>query len=154
MCFLWTCLVKNKHTVASSQFKLLYSFKAAIMSGLDLLSGLVGSSFIFWIVIGLIAHAKWIQKLLKIESLKITTQNLAIEKHGYISIKPSNRRFYAKRGFVYGYWDSETESSELPIEGQDSPKIFNLASINLIAFTSVFFLIAASKGLFSIIGVD
>ena len=124
------------------------------MSGLDLLSGLVGSSLIFWIVIGSIAHARWFQKLLKIESIKITTQNQAIEKHGYISIKPSNRRFYAKRGFVYSYWDSEVKSNELLIEGQDSPKIFDLTAINLIAFTSVFFLISISKGLFSIIGVD
>lgn len=123
------------------------------MSATDLLSGLVGSSLIFWIVIGAIAHARWIQKLLKTESLKITTQNLAIEQNGYIAIKPSNRRFYAKRGFVYGYWDSEAKSVELAIERQDSPKIFDVTGINLIAFTSIFFLITISKGLFNLIGV-
>ena len=123
------------------------------MSATELLSGLVGSSLIFWIVIGAIAHARWIQKLLKTESLKITTQNLAIEQNGYIAIKPSNRRFYAKRGFVYGYWDSEAKSVELAIERQDSPKIFDVTGINLIAFTSVFFLITLSKGLFDLIGV-
>ena len=123
------------------------------MSATELLSGLVGSSLIFWIVIGAIAHARWIQKLLKTESLKITTQNLAIEQNGYIAVKPSNRRFYAKRGFVYGYWDSEAKSVELAIERQDSPKIFDVTGINLIAFTSVFFLITLSKGLFNLIGV-
>ena len=123
------------------------------MSATELLSGLVGSSLIFWIVIGAIAHARWIQKLLKTESLKITTQNLAIEQNGYIAVKPSNRRFYAKRGFVYGYWDSEAKSVELAIERQDSPKIFDVTGINLIAFTSVFFLITLSKGLFDLIGV-
>ncbi|MDP7994059.1 MAG: hypothetical protein RAK21_10295 [Synechococcus sp. SP2 MAG] len=123
------------------------------MSATELLSGLVGSSLIFWIVIGAIAHARWIQKLLKTESLKITTQNLAIEQNGYIAIKPSNRRFYAKRGFVYGYWDSEAKSVELAIERQDSPKIFDVTGINLIAFTSIFFLITISKGLFNLIGV-
>ena len=123
------------------------------MSATELLSGLVGSSLIFWIVIGAIAHARWIQKLLKTESLKITTQNLAIEQNGYIAVKPSNRRFYAKRGFVYGYWDSEAKSVELAIERQDSPKIFDVTGINLIAFTSIFFLITISKGLFNLIGV-
>ena len=123
------------------------------MSATDLLSGLVGSSLIFWIVIGAIAHARWIQKLLKTELLKITTQNLAIEQNGYIAIKPSNRRLYAKRGFVYGYWDSEAKSVELAIERQDSPKIFDVTGINLIAFTSIFFLITISKGLFNLIGV-
>jgi 5-bromo-4-chloroindolyl phosphate hydrolysis protein len=124
------------------------------MSATDLLSGLVGSSLIFWIVIGAIAHARWIQKLLKTESLKITTQNLAIEQNGYTAIKSSNRRFYAKRGFVYGYWDSKAKSVELTIESQESPKIFDVTGINLIAFTSIFFLIALSKGLFNIIGVS
>ena len=123
------------------------------MSATELLSGLVGSSLIFWIVIGAIAHARWIQKLLKTESLKITTQNLAIEQNGYIAVKPSNRRFYAKRGFVYGYWDSEAKSVELAIERQDSPKIFDVTGINLIAFTSIFFLITISKGLFNLIGI-
>ena len=123
------------------------------MSTMDLLSGLVGSSLIFWIVIGAIAHARWIQKLLKSESLKINTQNLAIEKNGYTAIKPSNRKFYAKRGFVYGYWDSEILSGQLPIKKQDSPKIFDAAGINLIVFTSIFFLIALTKALFHILGI-
>ena len=120
---------------------------------MDLLSGLVGSSLIFWIVIGAIAHARWIQKLLKSESLKINTQNLAIEQNGYKAIKPSNRKFSAKRVFVYGYWDSEAKLGDLAIESQDSPKIFDVAGINLIALTSIFFLIALSKGLFSIVGI-
>lgn len=123
------------------------------MGTMDLLSGLVGSSLIFWIVIGAIAHARWIQKLLKSESLKINTQNLAIEKNGYTAIKPSNRKFYAKRGFVYGYWDSEILSGQLPIKKQDSPKIFDAAGINLIVFTSIFFLIALTKALFNILGI-
>ena len=123
------------------------------MSATELLSGFVGSSLIFWIVIGAIAHARWIQKLLKTESLKITTQNLAIEQNGYTAIKPSNRKFYAKRGFVYGYWDSEILSGQLPIKKQDSPKIFDAAGINLIVFTSIFFLIALSKALFNILGI-
>ena len=124
------------------------------MTVIELLSGLVGSSLIFWVVIGAISHAKWIQKIQKNESLKINTQNLAIEQYGYRSIKPSNRNFYAKRGFVFGYWNSEAKSNELTIESQDSPKIFDIASINLIAFTSIFFLILLSKGLFNIIGFD
>ena len=120
---------------------------------IELISGLGGSSLIFWIAIGAIAHARWIQKLLKAESLKINTQNLAIEKNGYTAIKPSNRKFYAKRGFVYGYWDSEILSGQLPIKKQDSPKIFDAAGINLIVFTSIFFLIALTKALFNILGI-
>ena len=123
------------------------------MPAIELISGLGGSSLIFWIAIGAIAHARWIQKLLKAESLKINTQNLAIEQNGYKAIKPSNRKFYAKRGFVYGYWDSEAKLGDLAIESQDSPKIFDVAGINLIALTSIFFLIALSKGLFSIVGI-
>jgi hypothetical protein len=130
---------------------MLVLFKNAVMTVIELLSGLVGSSLIFWVVIGAITHAKWIQKIVKSESLKINTQNLAIEQHGYRSIKPSNRSFYAKRGFVFGYWDSEIKPSELAIESQNSPKIFDIACINLVAFTSIFFLISLSKGLFNII---
>ena len=100
-----------------------------------------------------IAHARWIQKLLIAESLKINTQSLAIEQNGYIAIKPSNRKFYAKRGLVYGFWESDAKSDELTIENQESPKIFDVAGINLITLTSIFFLIALSKGLFNIIGI-
>ena len=139
--------------MAGAQFILTHSFKPATMSAIDLLSGFVGSSLIFWIVIGAIAHARWIQKLLIAESSKINTQSLAIEQNGYIAIKPSNRKFYAKRGFVYGFWESDTKSDELAIENQDSPKIFDVAGINLITLTSIFFLIALSKGLFNIIGI-
>lgn len=150
---LQTCPVKNKHPVTGPQFKVIYVFQPVTMSTMDLLSGLVGSSLIFWIVIGAIAHARWIQKLLKAESLKINTQNLAIEKNGYTAIKPSNRKFYAKRGFVYGYWDSEAITVELAIENHDSPKIFDVAGINLVIFTSIFFLIVSTKGLFNILDI-
>ncbi|MAJ29126.1 MAG: hypothetical protein CMJ92_06980 [Planctomycetes bacterium] len=123
------------------------------MGAIELLSGLAGSSLIFWVVIGAVAHARWIQDLLNNESSKIDTQNLAIEQHGYVSVKPSNGKFYAKRGFVFGYWDREPKPNELAIEVRDSPKIFDLAGINLIVFTSVFVLIVVSKGLFSIAGM-
>ena len=123
------------------------------MGAIELLSGLAGSSLIFWVVIGAVAHARWIQDLLNNESSKIDTQNLAIEQHGYVSVKPSNGKFYAKRGFVFGYWDSEPKPNELAIEVRDSPKIFDLVGINLILFTSVFVLIVVSKGLFSIAGM-
>ena len=148
-----TCLVKNKHTAGGAQLILHDYFKLAAMGAIELLSGLAGSSLIFWVVIGAVAHARWIQDLLNNESSKIDTQNLAIEQHGYVSVKPSNGKFYAKRGFVFGYWDSEPKPNELAIEVRDSPKIFDLAGINLIVFSSVFVLIVVSKGLFSIVGM-
>ena len=123
------------------------------MGAIELLSGLAGSTLIFWVVIGVVAHARWIQNLLNNESSKINTQNLAIEQHGYVSVKPSNGKFYAKRGFVFGYWDSRLTSNQLAIEVRDSPKIFDLAGINLIVSTSIFVLIVVSKGLFSIMGI-
>ena len=124
------------------------------MNGINILSALVGSSLIFWIVIGLITHAKWIQELVQTETEKINKQNLAIEQYGYTSISSSNRKFYAKRGFVFGYWDNDIKSVNNIVSSQDSPKIFDLAGINLIVFTSIFFLIAVSKGFFNIVGIN
>ena len=123
------------------------------MNGINILSALVGSSLIFWIVIGLITHAKWIQELVQTETEKINKQNLAIEQYGYTSISSTNRKFYAKRGFVFGYWDNDIKSVNKIVSSQDSPKIFDLAGINLIVFTSIFFLIAVSKGFFNIVGI-
>ncbi len=124
------------------------------MNGINILSALVGSSLIFWIVIGLITHAKWIQELVQTETEKINKQNLAIEQYGYTSISSTNRKFYAKRGFVFGYWDNDIKSVNNIVSSQDSPKIFDLAGINLIVFTSIFFLIAVSKGFFNIVGIN
>ena len=124
------------------------------MNGSNILSALVGSSLIFWIVIGLITHAKWIQELVQTETEKINKQNLAIEQYGYTSISSTNRKFYAKRGFVFGYWDNDIKSVNKIVSSQDSPKIFDLAGINLIVFTSIFFLIAVSKGFFNIVGIN
>ena len=123
------------------------------MNGINILSALVGSSLIFWIVIGLITHAKWIQELVQTETEKINKQNLAIEQYGSTSISSTNRKFYAKRGFVFGYWDNDIKSVNNIVSSQDSPKIFDLAGINLIVFTSIFFLIAVSKGFFNIFGI-
>ena len=124
------------------------------MNGINILSALVGSSLIFWIVIGLITHAKWIQELVQTETEKINKQNLVIEQYGYTSISSTNRKFYAKRGFVFGYWDNDIKSVNNIVSSQDSPKIFDLAGINLIVFTSIFFLIAVSKGFFNIVGIN
>ena len=124
------------------------------MNGINILSALVGSSLIFWIVIGLITHAKWIQELVQTETEKINKQNLAIEQYGYSSISSTNRKFYAKRGFVFCYWDNDINSVNKIVSSQDSPKIFDLAGINLIVFTSIFFLIAVSKGFFNIVGIN
>ena len=124
------------------------------MNGINILSALVGSSLIFWIVIGLITHAKWIQELVQTETEKINKHNLAIEQYGYTSISSTNRKFYAKRGFVFGYWDNDIKSVNNIVSSQDSPKIFDLAGINLIVFTSIFFLIAVSKGFFNIVGIN
>ena len=124
------------------------------MNGINILSALVGSSLIFWIVIGLITHAKWIQELVQTETDKINKQNLVIEQYGYTSISSTNRKFYAKRGFVFGYWDNDIKSVNKIVSSQDSPKIFDLAGINLIVFTSIFFLIAVSKGFFNIVGIN
>ena len=124
------------------------------MNGINILSALVGSSLIFWIVIGLITHAKWIQELVQTETEKINKQNLVIEQYGYTSISSTNTKFYAKRGFVFGYWDNDIKSVNNIVSSQDSPKIFDLAGINLIVFTSIFFLIAVSKGFFNIVGIN
>ena len=123
------------------------------MNAISLLTGIAGSSLIFWIVVGAITHARWIQALVNQESNKINQQNSAIEQQGYGVISSISNNFYAKRGFVFGYWDDRIKSDEKLISGAQSPKIFDIAGINLIAFTSVFFLIAASKGLFSALGM-
>ena len=118
---------------------------------MDILNALVGITAIFWIAIGIRTHSNWIQSIFVNESKKIRRQTEIINEFGYSSLNARNK-LEAKKGLVFAYWDKtlgKQKNEELPEQTQ-SPIIFQLVSLNLIACTSVLLLIALSKGLFSL----
>ena len=117
---------------------------------MDILNALVGITAIFWIAIGIRTHSDWIQSIFVKESKKIRRQTEIINEFGYSSLNARNK-LEAKKGLVFAYWDKtlgKQKNEELP-EQMQSPIIFQLVSLNLIACTSVLLLITLSKGLFS-----
>jgi hypothetical protein len=62
----------------------------------------------------------------------------------------------AKKGFVVAYWDDINKSFSGERSGQveRSPLVFDIAVINLVAFTSICMLVFVSKGLFHSLGLS
>ena len=121
---------------------------------MDFLNALVCISLIFWIAAGIKAHSDWIQSIFIAESKKIRQQAEVISQLGYGSLKTRNK-LEVKKGLVFAYWDTplgKQKQEELP-EQMQSPIIFQLVSLSLIAGTSILLLIVMSKGLFSVIGL-
>ena len=111
-----------------------------------MLSALVGVSLAFWVMIGLFSHANWFQNAFRRESEKIDRQQLVVTGSGSLS---------AKKGFVVAYWDDINQSISGDRSGQAerSPLIFDIAAINLVAFTSICMLVFVSKGFFHSLGL-
>lgn len=121
---------------------------------MNLLDILVGLGAIFWIVIGIRTHSDWIQSVFINESKKIQKQAIVINEFGYGTLNTRNK-LAAKKGLVFAYWEIPTEYQEdqETSEHLKSPFIFQLVNLNLIAGTSILFLIALSKGLFASLGL-
>ena len=121
---------------------------------MDILNVLVGIAGIFWVVTGIRTHSDWIQSIFLNERKKIRQQKNIISEFGYSSLNTRNK-LEAKNGLVFAYWDKPVKDQKIegPNEKIESPIIFQLVSLNLITSTSILFLIALSRGLFSILGL-
>ena len=121
---------------------------------MDILNVLVGITTIFWIATGIKTHSDWIQSIFVNESKKIRQQTEIISEFGYSALN-TRKTLEAKKGLVFAYWDKPVRDQKIegPNEQMESPIIFQLVSLNLITSTSILFLIALSRGLFSILGL-
>ena len=113
-------------------------------SSMDFLSALVGVSLVFWVAVGLIKHAEWFQNAFQKESAKIEWQ----QNTGSTQFSTSSRKLSTKKGFVFAYWDGagQSQATESSLKPPQSPAIFDIAAINLVAFTSICMLVFVSKG--------
>ena len=121
---------------------------------MEVLNFLVGVSGAFWLLVGISTHAKWVQSVFSQESGKIAQQTQLIKEFGYGAVSQRSQ-LVAKKGVVYGYWDSSNEQTKpetLPDQRQ-SPTIFKLVNISLVTGTSIVVLIILGKGLFASIGM-
>ena len=125
-----------------------------IFKRMDILNVLVGITGIFWVVTGIRTHSDWIQSIFLNERKKIRQQKNIISEFGYSSLNTRNK-LEAKKGLVFACWDKPVRDQKIegPNEKIESPIIFQLVSLNLITSTSILFLIALSRGLFSILGL-
>ena len=121
---------------------------------MDILNVLVGVTAIFWIAAGIKTHSDWIQSIFVNESKKIRQQIEIISEFGYGALNTRNT-LEVKKGLVFAYWDKPLgkQKNEGTPEQMQSPLIFQLVSLNLIAGTSIALLIVLSRGLFSILGL-
>ena len=121
--------------------------------GMVFLSALIGVSLVFWVVIGLFSHANWFQNAFRREVEKIDRQQLASQSQSQIVTGPGS--LTVKKGFVLAYWDdiNQSFSSGASDQGERSPIVFDIAAINLVAFTSICMLVFVSKGLFHSLGM-
>ena len=123
---------------------------------MDILNVLVGVTAIFWIAAGIKTHSDWIQSIFVNESKKIRQQTEIISEFGYGALNTRNT-LEVKKGLVFAYWDKHkplgNQKNEGTPEQTQSPIIFQLVSLNLIAGTSIALLIVLSRGLFSILGL-
>jgi|TARA_B100000073_G_scaffold79431_1_gene60319 hypothetical protein len=120
---------------------------------MEMLSALVGVSLAFWFMIGLFSHASWFQNAFRRESEKIDRQQLQSQSQVVVTGAGS---LSAKKGFVVAYWDDINKSFSGERSGQveRSPLVFDIAVINLVAFTSICMLVFVSKGLFHSLGLS
>ena len=116
-----------------------------------MLSALIGISLIFWFTIGFFSHVSWFQNAFRREAEKIDRQQLASQSQ----IVTGAGSLSAKKGFVLAYWDDINQSFSSSASGQAerSPLVFDIAAINLVAFTSICILIFVSRGLFHSLGL-
>ena len=117
-----------------------------------MISAIVGVSFIFWVTVGFFSHVNWFERMFRRESEKIDRQQLASQTQSQVAGANS---LTARKGFVLAYWGDINRSFSVGTseEGERGPLIFDLAAINLVAFTSVCMLVIVSKGLFHSLGM-
>ena len=120
--------------------------------GMVFLSALIGVSLIFWFTIGFFSHVSWFQNAFRREAEKIDRQQLASQ--GQSQIVTGGGSLTAKKGFVLAYWDDINQSFSTSTSGnaERSPLVFDIAAINLVAFTSICMLVFVSKGLLHSLG--
>ena len=118
-----------------------------------MLSALIGVSLIFWFTVGFFSHVNWFQNAFRREAEKIDRQQRASQ--GQSQILASSGSLTAKKGFVLAYWDdiNQAFSRGGSVQADRSPLIFDIAAINLVAFTSVCMLVFVSRGLFHALGL-
>ena len=121
--------------------------------GMVFLSALIGVSLIFWFTIGFFSHVSWFQNAFRREAEKIDRQQLASQ--GQSQIVTGGGSLSAKKGFVVAYWDdiNQSFSSGASKQAERSPLVFDIAAINLVAFTSICMLVFVSRGLFHSLGI-
>ena len=122
-------------------------------SGMVMLSALIGVSLIFWFTIGFFSHVSWFQNAFRREAEKIDRQQLASQSQSQIVTGAGS--LTAKKGFVLAYWDDINQSFSTSTSGkaERSPLVFDIAAINLVAFTSICMLVFVSKGLLHSLGL-
>ena len=118
-----------------------------------MLSAVVGVSLIFWVTVGFFSHVNWFQNAFGREAEKIDRQR--VESQTQSQVLTGSGSLTARKGFVVAYWDdiNKAFSPGSSQQSERSPVIFDIAAINLVAFTSVCMLVFVSKGLFHSLGL-
>lgn len=118
-----------------------------------MLSALIGISLIFWFTVGFFSHVSWFQNAFRREAEKIDRQQIASQ--GQSQVLTGSGSLTAKKGFVLAYWDdiNQSFSAGSSDQAERSPIVFDIAAINLVAFTSICMLLFVSRGLFHSLGL-
>ena len=122
---------------------------------MSILNVMVCTSLMFWASIGIFTHVEWFESIFRRES-DVVARIQSVTSTSATRSNHNDSTLTSRKGFVFAYWDEglgHRLSVARSIEQEQSPLIFNLASLGLIAFTSVFFLIVVSKGLIHALGL-
>jgi len=120
-----------------------------------ILNVMVCTSLMFWASIGIFTHIEWFESIFRHES-DVVARIQSVTSTSATRSNHNDSTLTSRKGFVFAYWDEgrgHRLSVARSIEQEQSPLIFNLASLGLVAFTSVFFLIVVSKGLIHALGL-
>ena len=120
-----------------------------------ILNVLVCTSLMFWTSIGIFTHIEWFESVFRRES-DVVARLQGVMSTSATRLNHNDSTLTSRKGVVFAYWDEgrgNRLSAARSIEQEQSPLIFNLASLGLVAFTSVFFLIVVSKGLIHALGL-
>ena len=120
-----------------------------------ILNVMVCTSLMFWASIGIFTHIEWFESIFRRES-DVVARIQSVTSTSATRSNHNDSPLTSRKGFVFAYWDEgrgHRLSGARSIEQEQSPLIFNLASLGLVAFTSVFFLIVVSKGLIHALGL-
>ncbi len=120
-----------------------------------ILNVMVCTSLMFWASIGIFTHIEWFESIFRRES-DVVARIQSVTSTSATRSNHNDSTLTSRKGFVFAYWDEgrgHRLSVARSIEQEQSPLIFNLASLGLVAFTSVFFLIVVSKGLIHALGL-